>query len=568
MYLLTGCSRILSERIYNALSEKTVLPKLSRLVLVDVGNSWGIFKWTQNFTNVLGYRNITEINLSSTTVSFHVNDFSPLCDSLTKLNISNNYIIDSDVDDQIPCKSLRIIDVSGTRFPKSKTIPKHFQIANVEIDISRMTERLIYDSAATLYANRLISPDHVISIINCSLTMPDNNSLTEVHLTGYNVPRFDLELKANFLHLDLSFNYMETLGRHVFTNLKRIMKLDLSNNRLSKCNFFNETLGTLFHDNLELEMLNLAHNGLTYLPYKCFTGNRKLRIVDLSNNAFEQITFNIAHLIQLTLLDLRNNKVEYLDNRTMQTLDRMYEVHHLIDTRNENETFVVDLLGNPLKCHCPALLFVEWFVHTPVFNSTRSFYHCEVDGRRVAMSEAAVAEAREDCERPVRRRRIIIICSTIPTISLATAVIVTYILVTRRRKRLASQQFEDTVRLIRDGDTGFQFPVFLSFSSENQAFVLKHILEPLQVRTMIMLTIHTFTMDVTSFNRQTFQLMLSLTYHYGQPFYTWNDLFVLLKQKPGNRFESYFETFAGTCSSLSTLGIRVSFSCLSVMPII
>ena len=91
----TGCSRIHSEKIYIALSEKTILPNLSRLILADVANAWGTFKWTQNFSNVLGYRNITEINLSSTTCSFHVDDFTSLCDSLTKVNISKDIITDS-----------------------------------------------------------------------------------------------------------------------------------------------------------------------------------------------------------------------------------------------------------------------------------------------------------------------------------------------------------------------------------------------------------------------------------------------------------------------------------------
>ena len=479
---LTGCSRILSEEIYIAFSEKTILPNLSRLILVDVGNAWGSFKWTQNFTNVLGYRNIIELDFSSTTLSVEVNDFSPLCDTLTKLNISKDFIIDVHMNAQVPCRSLRVIDVSGTRFQKLTQLPKHIRIANVAIDISRQIERHIYDSVSTVFASSLISSDHVISIINCSLTVPNNNSLTEVHLTEYNVPHFDLKLKANFIYLDLSLNSMETIGRYVFTNLNKIIKLDLSNNRLSKCILFNETFNVLFQSNKELETLNLANNGLTYLPKESFTGNKRLEYLNLSNNAFEKITFNIAHLSQLTLFDLRNNIIEYLDNTTMKTLDHLYKLKHLVDhTQQENHLLFVNLLGNPLKCHCVALGFLEWFVHTPVFATTRYLYKCEDDGRHVAMGEAAVAVAKEDCERPIRRRRVIILCSTIPTVCITVAVIVTYLMVTRRRKRLAYKQFEDTVKLIRNGDYRLQFPVFLSYSSENQAFVLNHILEPLQV---------------------------------------------------------------------------------------
>ena len=479
----TGCSRIRSEKIYIALSEKSLLPNLFRLILVDVANAWGTFKWTQNFTNVLGYRNITEINLSSTTCTFHVDDFTPLCDSLTKVNISKDIITDSHVNDDVPCNSLRTIDVSGTHFPKSRHLPKHIQIANVTIDLSRQYLRRLYDSVSTIYANSLIPPDHIISVINCTVVLPNQRVLTEVHLTKYNVPHFDLKVKANNLtYLDLSSNSMETIGRHVLTNVNRITKLDLANNTLSKCNSFNETFSVLFKSNTNLEALNFANNGLTHLPKGCFTGNKRLKYLDLSNNAFAKITFDILHLSHLTILDLRNNKIEYLDNTTMNTLDHLYEMEQFANhTKDENETLVVNLLGNPLKCNCIALGFIEWFVRTPLFAMTRNLYHCEIDGRQVAMTEAAIAEAKEDCEKPIRRRRIIILCSTIPTASVVTVIVLIILVLRRHRKRVAYQQFEDTVKLISDGDSGFQFPVFLSYSSEDQEFVLNHILEPLKV---------------------------------------------------------------------------------------
>ena len=440
---LTGCSRILSEKIYIALSDKSILPNLSRLILVNVANSWDSFKWTQNFTNVLGYRNITEINLSSTTCSFHVDDFSPLCDSLTKVNISNDFILDSHTPDAEPCNSLRTIDVSGTHFPKSRQLPKHIQIKNLAIDISRQTQRHMYDSVSTLFANKLISRDHVISIINCSVTIPNNNALTEAHTTKYNIPYFDLKLKADsniMTYLDLSSNSMETIGRQVFANLNMLMKLDLSNNSLSKCNSFDDTFKVLFQSNTKLETLNLANNGLTKLPNRCFTGNRKLKYIDLSNNAFEKITFDFTHLSHLATFEIKDNKIEYLDNKTMKRLDNLYEMNYpslVNNTQQKNHTLFINLLGNPLKCNCKALGFVEWFVHTPVFATTRHLYHCEVDGSHVAMSDAAVAEAKEDCERPRRRLSIIILCSTIPTACITAAVIVTYLVVMRGRKRLA-----------------------------------------------------------------------------------------------------------------------------------
>ena len=78
-----------------------------------------------------------------------------------------------------------------------------------------------------------------------------------------------------------------------------------------------------------------------------------------------------------------------------------------------------------------------------------------------------------------------LLCSTIPTVCITITVIVTYLI--GRRVRLANKQFEDNVKLIRNGDYRLEFPVFLSYSSRNHAFVQNHILEPLQVGYCIIL---------------------------------------------------------------------------------
>ena len=343
----------------------------------------------------------------------------------------------------------------------------------------------MYETVSTIYANRLISPDHVISLINCTAEFATENNVREVHSNNYNIPHFDVEIKVipDYLnYLDLSSNSIATIGPHVFRNLFQLTKLDLGTNTLSKCSSFSDTFSVLFQNNTNMVELNLANNGLTYVPNVTFARNKRLQRLDISANAFGKLTFDISHLHNLTLLDLRHNIIKSLDNQTMQSLDRLYEIQHLANrTKAENGTLFVDLRGNPLSCHCESLEFIQWFVRTPVFATTRHLNQCEIDGRHVAMNEAGVAEAKEDCEKPIRRRRVIILCSTIPTVCVAVAIIGTYRVITRRRKRLTYQQFEDTVKLIRDGDSGLQFPVFLSYSSEDQVFVLNHILEPLQV---------------------------------------------------------------------------------------
>ena len=63
---LTGCPRIDSDGFYDALSDETILPKLSHFILVGF-RAWGTFKITQDFVNIIGVRDIVrDMNLSFT----------------------------------------------------------------------------------------------------------------------------------------------------------------------------------------------------------------------------------------------------------------------------------------------------------------------------------------------------------------------------------------------------------------------------------------------------------------------------------------------------------------------
>ena len=129
---LTGCLRIRSGALYTALYEKQILPKLSRLILAEVSKYWGSFDVTQGFISLLEYKNITDINLSSTYLSIKVHDLSIGCESVRKLNVSNIVIlyVGPNINVDVPCNSLRTIDISNIDFWKTRTLQKHIQIEN------------------------------------------------------------------------------------------------------------------------------------------------------------------------------------------------------------------------------------------------------------------------------------------------------------------------------------------------------------------------------------------------------------------------------------------------------
>ena len=483
---LAGCSRIVFTDIDRALKANNTLPNLSYLILSNVARSFGPIELSQDLINFLGARHIVELDLSSTelTSSGRKVDLTPVCHSLVTLNFSNA-VLSYDLNAKFPkpCHSLTILDISSVHFPRSQPLPNKMTIKNLPLDIGRLNY-IPFQTLSVLYANALISSAHVIALINCTVNVSFENMLTEIHGSGYTLPIFDLEMTISPNHLkyvDLSSNSIENIGPTVFRNLRFLSKIDLSNNKLSQTRPFNETFSVLFRNNPSLVGLNLANNKLTFLPKETFIENKYIKHLYLSGNMFEKIKFDIVQLNNLTFLDLRDNKIEYLDKPTRDALDQLYHMQYS-SSSDENKRLEVDLHGNPLSCKCAALEFLKWFVRSGIFSATRHMYHCQTQGGQIVMDDSAIAEAKEDCEIPIRRRNRLLMLTIIPTLSIAAIVVVGIFVVRRRRKNMASKRLEERVRLLHDNDTGFQFPIFLSYSSEDEPFVYENIYKPLQVR--------------------------------------------------------------------------------------
>ena len=349
----------------------------------------------------------------------------------------------------------------------------------------------IFSHVKTLFLNNILSDNHDIYIRNTSFTYTAENSLEELHLCGYNLINFDAELNLtydSFKLLNMSNNKLRNIGQKVFRNLKFLRQIDLGNNRLSETHLYDQILSKLFNNNLLLKEINLANNGLQYLPKGTFSFNPKLTEITLNQNRFQQINFNITHLSRLKFLDLRNNSIEFLNAFSRDSLDKLYKTQAKTQTNQEGykfykTKFVVDLRGNPFSCRCEALSFLSWFASSPLFSSTRHLYYCQINDKRLTMDEGAVKAAKEDCEEPKRRKRKIVLASTLSLCGASVLTLGIFFLVKMRKKMRRQKHIEERIRLLDEGEAGFQFIVFLSFSSEDDNVVQHHVLDPLKVCT-------------------------------------------------------------------------------------
>ena len=477
---LTGCTILCSSELIVALSDNTVLPLLKELILKSFGNVGCDIEIEvdQTLVDILGKRPIQILDFSYSNVIFvKYPNLNPICDTLTTIDLSYSTIGSrSKVDGSKVCKSLQVVNFNGAHFPGIEILPSTYNFTNqaMSIDLERL-----YLSVNNIYANGLLSKDYSFLCQNCSLLFTRNN-ITNLEFCGYSLINSDVEIlfvENHLRRLALTNDSMGNIGLTVFQNLTLLNEIDLSYNRLSQSSNFDGTFHQLFRRNVLLEKLYLANNGFTYLPFDTFRSNRLLSLLDLSGNEFEQITFDVHYLLYLKVLDMRNNAIVAFNSGSRDALDELYSKQQ---TTKVNKTFEVDLRGNHFSCDCYSLDFVEWFVTAPYFTN-KDQYTCQVNGQSFPMTELSIRAAKEDCERPIRRRRTIILSFVVPSVTILCVIGAIFGFVKQRRRLLRSKRFADRVRLLQGDCVDFRFLVFLSFSSEDDEFVLQHVLTPMKV---------------------------------------------------------------------------------------
>ena len=477
---LTDCSRLETPALSKALSLATVVPKLNKIILSNVGSVFGGIHLSQNFIDVLALRNITELNLSSSYIYFDDVTFGGLCDTLHAFNMSKSHVLCTSIP-SVLCDALQVVDFSGIQVPKSKFMHK-----NVTFNAALLFDELWFEffgRVSVLYLNELVSRDYYFYFLNSSLTFAAHNSISEFHFGRYNIPIFELEFifRPNHLtYLDISNNKIERIGANTFRSLDYLKTLDLSYNELGIAS--NDALKVLFSKNNNLVSLSLAYDGLAGLPQKVFEFNKKLEQLDVRGNKMTQIDFEISNLTYLRNMDLRYNLIEYLDASSRQQVDTLFHNKQIKETvMDRNGSFVIDIRNNPFSCKCHSLDFIVWFINSPIFENSRGSYHCEIDGQRISMNTKAITAAKYECSKPARKVRKILKSTLVPCVTLSIVIAVSILLVKRFRYVKNLQKLRRNIAQIREETFGYRLPVFLSYASVDSEFVGKHIHLPLKV---------------------------------------------------------------------------------------
>ena len=470
---LSGCQAIIWEDIFNMLSVHEYLPKLTNLSLSGTG-LYERLNLDQKYIDILAQRPIIYLDLSYTNFQLDFDNASNICETLTvfiysgaEMTYTNKFMKCG------TCDSLNTLYDND-----DKNLRNDFR--NIKCINSRLKLQLkptFYKSMQTLYMNKIVIPSTKVSLKNCTIILLPDTAINSLHFANNYLPHFDAALVNNRLrYIDLSNNAMESIGSRTFRYLPYLETAVLSNNSFYRMETYDDTFLSLFKHNEALKLVDLSHNKLTYLPNNTFARNTYINELRMAGNDFQQIALNISHIGDLRRLDLRGNRIKYLDESSQRLLEILFQ-----NQQDKNHTFEILLEGNPFSCECQYYNFLQWFVHSPVFLQTRTDeIFCYLSGKRIPISSLATEAADQDCARLRRQRLVIILSSTLPTIGLAALIITTVILIKRRKKRQQRRRFETAIRRLR-ADTSL-FPMFLSYSSDDSDFVKTHMLRQFQVQ--------------------------------------------------------------------------------------
>ena len=169
--------------------------------------------------------------------------------------------------------------------------------------------------------------------------------LSGVHLHDLSPTLFDGLNDCNITTLTFKSSNIPAIKRGVFRNLRKLTKLDLSGNKIGvfEDNSF-EDLETLSRLDLDrnrivelrsakrlgispgLSVLSVIRNAIVYINEDSLLGYDNLTALLLGGNNIRKISVNaFTHTPCLTMLDLSDNKIEYIQPGTFDSLPDLHE---------------------------------------------------------------------------------------------------------------------------------------------------------------------------------------------------------------------------------------------------
>ena len=180
----------------------------------------------------------------------------------------------------------------------------------------------------SLSKKKLASLDGIHALAKMIKKKKKTKSITDIDLAHNAIKSIDSKSKPfkkfdKTTHLSIAYNILIQLPQNIFNDLKNLMKLDLSYNKLL-------CVPKKIGDLQNLQHLDLSNNKIVTLPK---TIGKLKALIDcyLENNQLSSLPYEMKNLQNVETVDLSNNKL----NRTIKWLGYLKNLDYLDLNNNE-----------------------------------------------------------------------------------------------------------------------------------------------------------------------------------------------------------------------------------------
>ena len=267
--------------------------------------------------------------------------------------------------------------------------------------------------------------------------------------------------------LDYSRNFLSEI-HPLFFKPANLTYLNLSSNFLGN-QLRQEDSKYLLQEQTYLQTLDLAGNSILRLPRGFFDSFKRLEILNLSDNEFEDLTFRFKNLLRLQQLNLSKNRLKIFSRTTMNDLDT-------ISTRQ----LTIDLSGNAIFCSCDSLDFLKWILqHSKgskiIFKEVETYSCTFANSTRSNFSELSntIDRLNKECASYMGVIIASVIAVTAILISVSGGIVYRYRWRIRYLYYMAKRSYRGNTRA-QSGNyrNMFLFDAFISYSSDDRMFAL------------------------------------------------------------------------------------------------
>lgn len=160
------------------------------------------------------------------------------------------------------------------------------------------------------------------------------------------VSREDFVFGKKLVKLDLQNNKLEMISRNVFSSLTELIRLYLGSNQISQIDDY------AFADLPKLEIIRLWENRLTTVRRNTFSGANAVIALFLQGNQIDRIEDGAFQLPKLRILQLGRNKLTHLSNE-------IFGAESIVANLNLNDNHLTSLDAAIFKLNALESLFIS-----------------------------------------------------------------------------------------------------------------------------------------------------------------------------------------------------------------